>query len=368
MLQVLLMLIILIIYVDFTSGLAVSLQSGAFYVVDLLESVNSEAVAITLSKELIEMMKRGGFDLTKFMSNSPTVLESLPAFAISPKMRLDLDTANIQRALGISWDVNSDRFLFTLKLPDAPHTKRGIVRVTCSVFDPMGFLAAFILVAKLLVQELWRRGFGWDKVIDTEAANMWKKWLKAAENVSQVYVDRCFSSTFDDPFIEVQLHIFSAASKGAYVSVAYFRFSFKAGGNASMFAFSKSKLAPLKAINLPQIELNAAVTGARMYKLIIRESDLPVERVVFWTDSTLTLQYIANTTLLPKAYVANRKSEINETTRVEDWRHVPGDINPADLLTCGVSNPSELMETGANDTCFFSGPGFLKEVYSQLRL
>ena len=251
----------------------------AFYVDDLLKSVDSEAVAITLSKELIKMMKCGGFDLTKFMSNSQTVLESLPESAISPKMKLDLDTENIQRALGISWDVNSDRFVFSLKLPEAPHTKRGIVRVTCSFFDPMGFLAPFILVAKLLVQELWRRGFGWDEEIDEEAANVWKKWLKVAENVTKVYVDRCFSSTFEDPFVEVQLHIFSDASEAAYGSVAYFRFSFKAGGHACKFAFSKSKLAPLKAITLPRLELNAAVTGVRMYKMVIRETDLPVERI-----------------------------------------------------------------------------------------
>ena len=159
----------------------------------------------------------------------------------------------------------------------------------------------------------------------------------------------------------MQLHIFSDASEAAYGSVAYFRFSFKAGGHACKFAFSKSKLAPLKAITLPRLELNAAVTGVRMYKMVIRETDLPVERIVFWTDSTLTLQYITNTTLRPKAYVANRKSEINEASNMEDWRHVSGDINPADLLTRGVSDPSELMETGANGTSFFSGPEFLKE-------
>ena len=88
---------------------------------------------------------------------------------------------------------------------------------------------------------------------------------------------------------------------------------------------SKSKLAPIKTVTLPRLELNAAVTGVRMYKMIIRETDLPVERTVFWSDSTLTLQYLRNITLSSNVYVSNHQSEILEVTVATDWRHVPGD-------------------------------------------
>ena len=333
----------------------------AFYVDDLLKSVQSEDIAISLARELVAMMKRGGFHLTKFLSNSRAVLDSLPASEISPKMKLDLDAENIQRALGILWDEVTDRFIFLLKLPDAPMTKRGIIRVTCSFFDPMGFITAFILIAKILVQELWRRGYGWDDEIDEESQNFWRRWLDAAANINKVYVDRCYSSYLDDSIVEVQLHIFCDASEAAYGSVAYFRFSLKAGGHVCRFILSKSKLAPIKAVTLPRLELSAAVTAVRMYKTIIRETDLPVERVGFWTDSTLTLQYITNTTHRPKAFVANRQTEINEATNTCDWKHVPSGENPADLLTRGVHDPAQLMETSANGTSWFSGPAFLKE-------
>ena len=50
----------------------------AFYVDDCLKSLFSEEDAIFLAKELIDMLKLGGFRLTKFMSNSSTVLDALP--------------------------------------------------------------------------------------------------------------------------------------------------------------------------------------------------------------------------------------------------------------------------------------------------
>ena len=176
-----------------------------------------------------------------------------------------------------------------------------------------------------------------------------------------MYIDRCFNDFIDNPVAEIQLHIFSDASELAYGSVAYFRFHFKVGGYACRFIMSKSKLAPIRTVTLPRLELNAAVTGVRMYKTIIRETDLPVERAIFWTDSTLTLQYITNTTHRPKVYVGNRQAEVREATDPTDWRKVPGEKNPADLLTRGVADPSELMQTNTNGVSWFMGPGFLKE-------
>ena len=212
---------------------------------------------------LIEMMKRGGFGLTKIVSNRKEVIDALPSSEIAPNVSFDIDTNNIQRALGVSWDVVLDQFTFSFSPPDAPVTKRGILRVVSTLFDPLGFLTPFVVRAKILLQELWRKKYDWDEDIDEQAASYWQRWLDAASDVVKVRVDRCYIS---DAVSEIQLHIFSDASESAYGSVAYFRFSFKSGGHSCALIMSKSKLAPIRSVSLPRLEFEANVTGVRLYK------------------------------------------------------------------------------------------------------
>ena len=80
-----------------------------FYVDDLLKSVHSTDAAIKLAKELIAMLQRGGFRLTKFLSSHKEVLEALPASEVSPSSVLDLDAEQLERALGMFWDKVTDR-------------------------------------------------------------------------------------------------------------------------------------------------------------------------------------------------------------------------------------------------------------------
>ena len=109
------------------------------------------------------------------------------------------------------------------------------------------------------------------------------------------------------------------------------------------------------------MELNAAVTAVRLYRLLIHEIDLPIEKTFFWTDSTLTLQYVSNRTQRFKVFVNNRVAEILSASEVEQWCYVPGVQNPADLVTRGISNPSKLMQTNKFGTNWFTGPAFLEK-------
>ena len=119
---------------------------------------------------------------------------------------------------------------------------------------------------------------------------------------------------------------------------------------------SKSRLSPIKTITLPRLELNAAVIGARLSRLLLHELDLPVERVQYWTDSTLVLQYINNNSHRVKVFVANRVTEIHEVSQSSSWSHVPGKDNPADILSRGVMDPEALIGTS-----WFTGPTFLTQ-------
>ena len=119
---------------------------------------------------------------------------------------------------------------------------------------------------------------------------------------------------------------------------------------------SKSRLAPIKIIPPARLELSSARLGARMGHFLRHEIDLPFGRNQYWTDSTLTKQYIDNVTHRMKIFVANRVTEILDLSSREEWRHVPGKINVADMLTRGVRDPEDLMSSR-----WFIAPEFLEE-------
>ena len=122
---------------------------------------------------------------------------------------------------------------------------------------------------------------------------------------------------------------------------------------------AKSNLAPIKTMTLPRLELSSAVSAVRLYRSIIRDIELKIEQVYFWTDSTLNIQYISNDEFRFKTFVANRIAEINNSTDRNQWRHIPGDMNPADLVTRAVVSPKHLLKENKQGTTWFQGPKFL---------
>ena len=332
----------------------------SFYMDDCLKSVGSAEEMVDLASKLIALCKRGGFRLTKFLSNDQSVLDSLPPSEVSPRTSVDLDGEHVERALGVHWETTNDMITFSSNLKEAPPTKRGILRTASSLFDPLGFLTPYTIVSRLLLQDLWRSGCDWDDEVAEPYLSCWNKWLEGASHVSEIKLDRCYDKR-DESVQEIQLHLFCDASEVAYGSAAYFRFTSKSGAHESTLVAAKSKLAPIKVITLPRLELNSAVTAVRLYRTVIMETDLPVERICFWTDSVLALQYITNCVHRPKAYVANRQNEILESSASSQWRHIPGKANPADLLTRGVPNPADLLKPTKDGTLWFRGPSFLQE-------
>lgn len=117
---------------------------------DCLRSVKDEQTAIELIQGLRQACAHGGFNLNKFISSSRTVLESIPVEKRSKEARdLDLghDCLPVERALGVQWCVESDVFEFRIVVSDKPPTRRGILSVISSVYDPLGFATPFTLPA-----------------------------------------------------------------------------------------------------------------------------------------------------------------------------------------------------------------------------
>ena len=148
-----------------------------FYVDDCLKSVSTTERAIKLASDLSVACKTGGFHLTKWTSNSREVLESIPGSELSKEIRnLDLlnDELPVERALGMEWCVQTDKFKFRSTDKNKSSSRRGILAVVSAVYDPLGTVSQFVLRAKILLQSLCRLKFGWDDLIPDEHLSTWR--------------------------------------------------------------------------------------------------------------------------------------------------------------------------------------------------
>ena len=271
----------------------------SFYMDDFLKSVISEEQAKDLCKEMIDIMKKGGFNLTKFKSNSINVLKALPEDKCQITVQqLEIDGDQIERTLGVHWRINEDYFTFTRNMKDYSTTKRGILSAVSSVFDPLGFLTPFTLKAKLIIQEMWRQNLDWDEEVPIDILKVWKRWLEGTKDITEITIDRCYH-LYGWQCSNIQLHIFCDASEVAYGAVGYLQFAFKDGTVYCCFVMGKSRLAPIKTLTMPRLELNAAVTGVKLYNLIklIYKSIFPLKRSNFgqiqhWLCNTSRISHI----------------------------------------------------------------------------
>ena len=119
------------------------------------------------------------------------------------------------------------------------------------------------------------------------------------------------------------------------------------------FVASKSRVAPLKKLSIPRLELQAAVIGSRLGSTILDESRLTFERVRYLIDSCVALAWVQGESRSYKPFVSCRVGEIQYNTKPSDWSHCPTLLNVADNLTKGIS-VTEMNER------WFNGPGVLQ--------
>ena len=141
-----------------------------FYVDDCLKSVKTEDTTITLADQLSKLLQNGGLRLTKWVSNSKKVIESIPQSERAKSVKMfNFVHLPSERALGIQWNIQTDRFEFNINAKPKDPTRRGILAVVSSVYDPLGLAAPFVLTAKILLQDLCRRKLEMMKTADTSS-------------------------------------------------------------------------------------------------------------------------------------------------------------------------------------------------------
>ena len=326
------------------------------YMDDSLDSVENDRQGIELYEQLKELWELAGMKARKWISNSPDVMAAIPTEDRAIEFTINDSQDPVTKTLGLSWNSVDD--VLTIPKSSKPAefevTKRNVLSKIATIFDPLGFISPVVVRAKIMLQELWSRGYEWDEEVTDELAHQICDWFNRLSNVAEISVPRSLREL--KPIVTSEVVTFVDASKEAYGAVAYLRHGYGDGSVTSRMIASKSKVAPLTPVTIPRLELMAAVLGLRLTQSIVKVLELNLREALFYSDSMDVLYWIRGKGRDFRSFVANRIGEVQMYTDPTQWQHVSSEENPADLCTRGVT-PSQL----AKNTLWWSGPEWLQK-------
>lgn len=327
------------------------LRNG-FYVDDCIYGADTVAEALEIQNQTRMILRSAGFHLRKWSSNCEELLSSVPESDRETKTLLNFDLKSSVKTLGVQWSPKNDDFHYQIQFNDAStFTKRSVLSEVAKLFDPLGWISPCIIKAKILIQRLWSESFEWDRPLSSELNQEWLLIREGLQNLSQtIKIPRWLGT---QAISEIEIHGFSDASQSAYAGAVYIKS--KIGNDIFVnLLYSKTKVAPLKKISIPRLELMGALLLARMISHLKSVIGFQNKSIFYWSDSQITLAWIKSSHKRT-VFVANRVTEIQSLTCAKDWRYVETKKNPADYGTRGVLGP-DLIDS--NLWCH--GPDFIK--------
>ncbi|XP_029157246.1 uncharacterized protein LOC114929752 [Nylanderia fulva] len=307
-----------------------------FYVDDLVTGANTIQEIYTIKKETIQLLQGAKFELAKWASNVPS-LQGQPYNSNHKEFMSSADKQCETRTLGIIWNCNMDQFQFPSVTPFEPLktiTKRSILSRISLIFDPLGLLGPVTLTAKIIMQDLWRLGLDWDESIPLELHTKWKRYEAELPTLRQINVPRRVI-----PFKQhtrLEIHGFSDASESGYGACIYLRATLPDGSHSVRLLCSKNRVAPLKTLLIPRLELCGALLLAQLVNKISNCLSCKIDSIYLWTDSTIVLAWLQSCNRTWTPFVANRVGEIQQLTAIQNWKHIRSEDNPADPLSRGI--------------------------------
>lgn len=257
----------------------------------------------------------------------------------------------------MQWNAKQDYLQYEIKVEidgEQNITKRQLLSLISKVYDPLGLIGPVLVIAKQLMQQVWKEQLEWDEKLPYHLHKKWLKYHSAISSTQTLVVPRNVNP--GNPSLDIEVHIFCDASEKAYGACAYACHQEQDGRIAAQLICSKSRVAPLKPVTLPHLELNAAHLAAKLVGSLERVLVERIKTVRLWTDSMIVLSWIYTDPYKLKTYVANRVLDIQQATEGKIWNHVSSKHNPADLLTGGIST-KELRD----NSLWWHGPQWLTQ-------
>ncbi|CAB0036225.1 unnamed protein product [Trichogramma brassicae] len=293
------------------------------YVDDILSGSADLSTAKDLRDELIRLMKAGGFTLRKWVANDPRLLEELDADScLRPDWVMFTDEDPVKE-LGVAW--NPQRDSLSLRYSNSerePRSKREVLAALARIYDPCGWVAPATLLAKMLVQDLWRARLDWDDELPENAIREWRNHSRRPR------------STYGKD--RAHLHLLVARTKLASIKSL------------------KDDPRKQPRMTIPRLELRAAFLAIRLLRAICSELSIRMEDCVAWSDSRIALHWIRSAEPTGNSIVDGYVQQIQELAPTDIWRHVPSAQNPADVASRGASVPQLL-----DHDLWFAGPQWL---------
>lgn len=328
------------------------------YMDDILYSCNDLIQLQIAYSQLTQLLKGYNFHLHKWNSNSPEFLKKICVDLQNSDELLTFDNS-ANKVLGLSWHSRSDTLSISFPhcTPDIKQgrtTKRKMLSLLAQMFDPLGLIGPVIVVGKMLMQSLWLEKINWDTELSPLRADEWKSFFEDALNLSQLKVPRHLF--LKKEITTLYAHGFADASLKAYGACVYFKADYSDGTTSCNLITSKSRIAPIKTVSLPRLELCAMVLLSNLVKRVIDiySQQIPINFVYLWTDSEIALCWVGSHASRWSVFVSNRVSQIQHLTEKYQWNHVDSRNNPADLLSRG-STVQKIQES----SLWWNGPPFL---------
>ncbi|XP_043471747.1 uncharacterized protein LOC122504630 [Leptopilina heterotoma] len=313
-----------------------NLITGTFTVQEALE------VYITNILDLAKLNMR------QWASNSMDILDGIDKKNLDNELNLNNDS--VLKTLGMYWKAKEDAFIYRVKIDLTTNkiTKRFILSEIAKLFDPLGLLGPIIFYAKLIMQELWQLKVTWDESVPSSIHYNWTEFYNQLNSLKNIKFPR---QILIDDFKTIELHGFSDASEKGYGACLYIRSENDEGKCQCSLLCSKSRVAPLKKLTIPKLELCGALLLTNLYTKVIKSIPINIKSTTFWTDSEIVLHWLHSNSNSLKTFVANRVSEIQSKTKINQWYHIRSKNNPADKLSRGL-----LPEKLVTDNLWFNGP------------
>lgn len=306
-----------------------------FYVDDYMDSFKREDEALQIVRQVIDINSKANFDLRNIISNSSILMNQFSSKSKTSIINMNVEKeSSTEKVLGLFWDTKTDSFLYKpqFKINDGTNkhpTKRSVLRILMSIFDPLGLLAHYVVRAKILLQDMWiNKSIEWDTPLPNDLSERWSKWLNELIAVEKLRIPRNYSKILLHSD-NIQLHLFTDASERAFSSVAYVRVVLDGVCHVALMS-AKSKVPSIKTnkvLSIPRLELQGAILGVRLANFIQKEHCIKFQSVHYWSDSQTVLSWITTEHGSFKPFVAHRIAEILDTTTAAQWRYISSKIN-----------------------------------------